>query len=114
MKQISIQIQDKALAKEFCKNYVYMNEIVSDRREPEISIPDLTGCLSLLTEPYEDYKLKLVWKELQRLLKDEGLSQATIVASQGKYGWDDYHLIHHFDEEEPRDTLFEHVEREDW
>jgi hypothetical protein len=39
-----------------------------------------------------------VWASIQRLLETESsLASATIVVCQGKLGWDDYLLLHHFD-----------------
>ena len=33
------------------------------------------------------------------------LRKATIVVCQGEEGWDDYLLLHHFDENEPLDSI---------
>jgi len=55
---------------------------------------------------YDSGNVKRLWGRLQRKLRaDDRLAQCTIVCCQGKAGWDDYLLLHHFDSDVPLDEL---------
>jgi hypothetical protein len=53
---------------------------------------------------YETSRLAELWILVRaELLALPGLADATIVTCEGKFGWDDYLLLHHFDPTEPLD-----------
>jgi hypothetical protein len=59
---------------------------------------------------FETTKLQKTWNLLQDMLfKDEKLglvlSQASIVVCEGKDGWNDYLLLHHYDPTEKLDNI---------
>ncbi len=47
-----------------------------------------------------------LWETLQKKLEqNQQLSQCSIVCCEGKHGWDDYLLLHHFDPTQQLDDL---------
>lgn len=62
-------------------------------------------------EGYVNIDLKLadisvIWTELQEELRaDPGFACAAIIVCEGRHGWDDYLLLHHFDPLQPIDSL---------
>ena len=47
---------------------------------------------------YATADLPALWTAVcKQVRSDEALAQCTIVYCQGKHGWDDYRLLHHFD-----------------
>lgn len=55
---------------------------------------------------FESDDPKADWMKIQAWLEDvKGLRISCIVTCQGRHGWDDYLLLHHFDPDEPCDDL---------
>jgi hypothetical protein len=56
---------------------------------------------------FESPTLPYLWERLQHLLYDAGgsLTACSIVTCEGKDGWNDYRLLHHFDPDETRDSF---------
>jgi hypothetical protein len=66
------------------------------------------------TKPLTDEEVIKLWDDLTPLLSKDwkGLCACTIAVIQGKRGWDDYQLLHHYDPKEPIDKLLMALEDE--
>jgi hypothetical protein len=50
--------------------------------------------------------LAKLWNQIQTvLLADVEVAKCAIVTCEGRQGWDDYLLLHHFDGSQPLDTI---------
>jgi hypothetical protein len=65
-----------------------------------------------LNVDYNSSDIKQLWNRLRRNLRmDHRLARCTIICCQGKAGWDDYLLLHHYDPDVPVDKLNRHEAR---
>lgn len=59
---------------------------------------------------FQSEALPQLWAEIQEYLYQDArigdaLTASSIVTCEGSYSWDDYLLLHHFDQREERDAL---------
>ena len=113
-KRLSIQVQEDRTSE---KRGV-LQRIVRDLVCSQVSLVLDTGGVcetwdepkvtTFVTPPLDEEELKAIWEVAQKLLSENTtLAETVITVCQGQHGWDDYLLLHHFDENEPVDSLLE-------
>jgi hypothetical protein len=108
MRQLSVEVQDTDLADFFSNNLLDGTMVVCEDHTPP-------NVYDFVTAPLSDDKLEALWEKIKEgLSKNKKLAAVTIVVCQGKYGWDDYHLLHHLNDETVLDNLLEISKDAEW
>lgn len=99
MKYISIQLQPEQ--KPISSKDEVLSLLTSEGFSPEIDEGDDYINFNIPTENTKEAWLKIK----SSLLNKSHFIKSTIVTCEGSNGWDDYLLLHHFDESEVLDDI---------
>ncbi|PCI99728.1 MAG: hypothetical protein COB14_05955 [Alphaproteobacteria bacterium] len=102
MKILSIQIQPD-LDSTFCKDIV-LSELKRIGIIPEVQEGNNNG--SYINFHVSSENLEISWAAIKsQLFNYPGFIKSSIITCEGDNGWDDYLLLHHFNEEESLDII---------
>jgi len=109
MKTLTVQIQEGLATAREAEHAVRQLLSLAVEKLPEgraVAVPG-EGCINV---NFRTLDLPRLWQAIQERLGLGGgekppIARALIVICEGEYGWDDYLLLHHFDEYEIPDAL---------